>query len=429
MKILKISLFSLGLLFFSCKNDDSISGPSDAEVAATEQQNLEVNSVLGATKFNKDSQVYSVESISAAEIPATTDEIVVVLPTETQTAFQQNGLELKIGGTQQFDGVYIRVKDANGNLSDEVLKVELNGNNSNRISKVKQNRFLSNGVAHNAKQPFLAKANNVNKTVVDELPSDAVEETTLNIDFEGLEPGKFCYAICVYVNNADGNGGQWVSQPGDVCVQVEAWGGNSSIAGNWELEKVEATYFTDVCIKNSDKTYTCTNEGEERKEDESWENNVEIEEEKSFCGDSDKKYISKELVKISKFELRTDGTFYMEWNGYNDTTYNDAASDENTTVCFDEPTRITYNYKFFGNWAYNNIEKELTIVWFRAEGTSSDGDDDLEIDTEGDLWIDAAKVTLNGNSMSLEEIYEEEFNNFVDRKTKYRNVDTYNFTR
>ncbi len=430
MKILKITFLSL-MLLFSCKDDDdSVGGLSDSQSAALEERNLDVNKVFESTKINingdSNSDVRSVKTILASEIPATTDQVKIVLPQETQTAFQSRGLELKISGSQQFDGVYIRVKDANGNLSDEVLEVALSGTNNN-FSKVQKNKFLKTQKVHTTKQSFLSKANKVSTITVDEISNEETEKT-IDIDFTGLEPGKFCYAICVYVNNADGNGGQWVSQPGDICVEVEAWGGNRALVRNWKFKKLSYIFSNEICEKQNGEEYICTKQGEE--DTGSWENNVEREEEESFCGDYNKKYISKNLINVSKFELKSNGTFIIELSGYSDTTY-DYRNEEatNSSECFDEPMRNFFSEVFSGNWAYNEEKEELTIVTFKHSGTASFDDNFDETYEEGDLWIDAGKVTLNGNVLTIISEYVESYNSSSNTKSIYKSIDTITLSR
>ncbi|MGY5351782.1 hypothetical protein ACXGQW_04345 [Wenyingzhuangia sp. IMCC45533] len=417
MKLFKVALFSLAILF-SCKKDSDMENISDERSASLEERVLDVNKVATATKIgigdeDSNSDVKSVKVISASEIPPTTDEVQIILPKETQTAFQQSGLEFKIGGSQDFDGVYIRVKDDNGNLSEDVLKVEFD-NYEPVFSRANQLKTFKNSRNQANNDLFTPKTK-----VLQSLSTDVAAERTIDIDFEGLEPGRFCYSICVYVENADGNGGEFVSQPGDVCVEVEAWGGNSALVRNWKFIRQEFYELEKICTKVTGEDYICN----DREEEGFWENNVEYEEESSYCG-KEGTYLQKSLNNFSEFDIRANGTISLKLSGYDYETYNDEDG-----TCFDTPKRDDFTQEGLGNWAYNEERNELTIVLFRIRSNSSlEGEFDEEV-PEGFLFIDAGKVTFEGNSLKIFQKDVDEYNNSENSKEVYTDEVTFILNR
>jgi len=377
MKKFKCLVFALCLI--ACSSDDVKSEDlvlSDSEIAELESTVLEVNTVASGLiiKTNKEnSNVSFISEVAEGDIPQVNENISIELPSEVQTAFLGVGLSLEVDSNQEYDGVYLRVKNEEGEKSTIVYKIELNSDQ--RFSSV--NKLKTVG-AHSYKATRANKTKFIASDVVD---SDS--QKTIDFDFdESIQPGLFCYEICVYVDN--GNGGSYVSAPSDVCVQVEAWGGNSEIVGDWNFNE-----YSDVS-ENSDTGYVS---------EFGYDNNVEY---ISYVEEYDCDGVLlenpielKSKSNTTKFLLNANGTFIIEREGYEEDNYihNEKTDDYE---CTDSVIRESYSDVFEGNWAYSETTG-LTMVAKNGEL------EDEEFDDEEYLVISKGVITWLEDSIEIKE--------------------------
>ena len=168
------------------------------------------------------------------------------------------------------------------------------------------------------------------------------EQTDIDVDFsDDVPPGKFCYIICVYDNAGN------ISQPIEVCVEIEAWGGNDDLVAIWNETKEVVTY------QGESTTYTV---GVERCDPSTifCDNQDELVVENAYC----------QTIDLSTITFNEDGTFSSQYNDSSiDFDYNKTV--EQCEVAFLPKVEDTYSEK--GNWAYDEEEKILTLITFEEE--------------------------------------------------------------
>jgi len=386
MKNLKCLVFALCLI--ACSSDDVKSEdivlsdpedvelsdpedlvPSDSEITELESTVLEVNTVASGLviEANKEnSNVSLISEVTEGDIPQVNENISIELPSEVQTAFLGVGLSLEVDSNQEYDGVYLRVKNEEGVKSTIVYKIELNSDQ--RFSSV--NKLKTVGT-HGYKSARVNKTKFITNDVVD---SDA--QKTIDFDFdESIQPGLFCYEICVYVDN--GNGGSYVSAPSDVCVQVEAWGGNSELANNWSFKEHKYVEESEFGISEG-----------------GFVNNIEyisyVEEYDCNGGLLENPLELRGKTNITKFLLNANGTFVIENEGYYDDNYiYDEIAD--SYECTDSVIRETYSDVIEGNWAYSETTGLTMVI------------NNNSFDDEEYLFISKGVVTWLGDSIEIKE--------------------------
>ncbi|WP_235183514.1 hypothetical protein [Cellulophaga geojensis] len=336
----------LALNFFSCSSDDdSSSKNNDAEINAQEDEPLEINSVS-----------------SALIIEGATKKTGTLTPTggleftmdySKQSAFQKNGFEIEFNSASNYTGGYIQLKDENG-MADSYFDVP------------RDEIYVSGKGEQTKKNRGFLKGKSAGKE------NDATIEVNLD---ESVTAGTFCYVICLY--DAQGN----ISEPTEVCVTVEAWGGNSDLVGTWNFTKdIEDGKETKV---NEVKCYSFNADI------------CEIETAVNNC----------ETINSLKLELNNDGTYELNEASIEESIDWDA-SNQNCQAIYEESN---YTYKAIGKWAYSEDGK-LTLVTFsdtemydgevyndNYENGDIDFNDEITL-TESSLIINIIENDDNGNS-------------------------------
>jgi len=390
MKIFKYLVIALCVVACSSDGVDSdnvveseVLGLSDSEVAELESTVLNVDTVAAELIFeiNKEnSNVSSVLEVVEKEVPAVDTSLSIELPSETQTAFLNVGLTLEIRGNQNFDGVYLRVKDINGNKSNSIYKIELQSNGS------VDEYFTSVTKTNIVEEAFFNEVNvsNINSVATTDVFFEDVKKT-IDIDFtEEMEPGVFCYEICAYIEGNDGVSS--VSAPSDVCVQVEAWGGNSAIVSDWNFNEIK---FINI---SSGELY----------ERASWVNNVEKTyslQEKDCNGNLlETPKDLKRLINVTKYSFKGNGEFISEDYGYQDYDY--FYDENNEYQCSDLLIRESYSHVLKGKWTYSQ-SSGLSVIYTEIIRTVDGVDEDRLKGQTDSFHIKEAVVSLSGDSMKI----------------------------
>ncbi|GAA0729605.1 hypothetical protein GCM10009430_39920 [Aquimarina litoralis] len=300
------AMASLLLAAVSCSDDDSNNGPEVVTVTPdpTEEVSLNPDDVSDGIIISNGTQV-------PGDAPAPTGTLPFSLSETTQSGFQKNGFDINFTAPTNYAGAYIQLQSADGTMADEYWNVT-GPNRSNNKAKT-----------------LFGKSKNQSKN----------QDVEIDIDFEDtVSPGTFCYLICIY--DTEGN----ISQPVEVCVEVEAWGGNPNLVGTWNLTKEEITYAgeTDTDIVGEEtcdsSTVTCNNDTSLTIDD-------------AYCY----------TINLAKITFNADGTLSETYNestkdfNYSETVENCQAS------YFDEEE---YAYAATGYWAYDEEESSLTLVIF-----------------------------------------------------------------
>ena len=205
------------------------------------------------------------------------------------------------------------------------------------------------------------------------------EEYEIDIDFgDSFPAGQFCGTLCIYDSNNN------ISQAVTVCVEVEAWGGNSSIVGAWVLE--DADDYDDTT------EVSCSN------------------------GQSIEVSYDEIIVEEFIFVIESNGNFQLDsYEEYKPLDW-DATSDNCTATYSNDIEK--YDDRETGKWAYNEDNKTLTLISFKYEDfIEPQYNEDYP---NGELIFEGDKVEIINGKLVITESY-------TENGTTY--TDVYTFTR
>lgn len=341
MKILKNLLllsFSLAILCYSCSSDNGGGNNQNEELA--NQQNETENRVIPIAELESGVKIEGATTKTGTP-PAPTNNVDFQISSNSQEAFQENGFVISFSSSANFAGAYIVLQDTDGNKSNSYFEVPNYVIETAKSTKSKHSRFF----------------NKSNKTG---------DEYQLNVDLSDVAPGQFCYEICLF--DAENN----ISRIEKVCVEIEAWGGNASLVGNWELR--DQNY--DDTIPN----FPCENGSSLQ--------NVKYE-----------NYLKLEAL----LTINENGSFVLSYyEESNELDWETSYSTCNLTY-FDEVT--IYDEKEIGNWAYNENDNTLTLVSFKYEDVIQP--EYSEEYPDGELILESATVEIVGNELTLTQVFSE----------------------
>ena len=208
---LKLAVLAAVVLLASCSTEeatitDLTDTPEDGMGQMEENGNVE-DTPLQANMVS-DNVVINGGSKNEGMPPTPNEAITLDLSSSTKTALLDVGFDITLNSDANIIGAYLQFKSNDGTLADSYYDIDLEANISN------------------AKFPNRNKFRRTNTLAA--LPRKA--ETTVDVDFgTSIEPGTFCYELCVY--DADGN----ISAPEEVCMTVESWGDNTEAIGEWKF--------------------------------------------------------------------------------------------------------------------------------------------------------------------------------------------------
>lgn len=347
----------LGLLLtvsFACSEDSenaAVVNDGDDAINQLEETVLDEATVLDNLKIDG--------ATKKSGAPTPNGAISFQLDNPSTSAFLKTGFTIDIKETSdEFVGAYLQIKSIDGDVAGEYWDIS---NISSKSGPVKTK-------SADSKKTMFSK----NGRAI------GITGGSITVNFlDAIQPGKFCYAICVY----DGSGN--ISLPTEVCVEVESWGGNSTITGNWEFVSEE-----DIENGVSDGVIKV---GEEYCEESSF-----------YCANVTP---SKEIVyeycdKIITLDLsfNSDGTYVL-----NETyEYSDIDYDASQFNCVAVGVYETSYYKSEGKWAYDEEEEVLTLIEFYYE---EDGDSETIPDGEA-FFQGTTYVSDNILTITDTEIYD-----------------------
>ncbi len=344
----KIILFfaaAMLLTAIGCSSDDGETG----DLTSVGSNPVE-DTVLDAATVSEGVSILGGQKI-ATGAPTPNGEIAApTLATTEQSAFLASGFEIEFDAPANYAGSYIQFKSTDGTIAPGYFDIPAIGSN-----------FPS-------KNNFLGKAIKMNENYVD-----------IDVNFnEKVTPGTFCYLICIY--DEAGN----ISLPVEVCVEVEAWGGNANLTGVWsyikQIENGETTILAgeEECDEY-ERTITCTNE-----------ETIVIN--KDYC----------DIIDSLVITFNEDGTYeYTSIGSYTSLDY--TATQEACAPVFGAERKETDISK--GNWAYDEEEKRLTLVEFSYKDDNG-GEISEGTNEDGDLVFEGA-ITLTGSEFTIVESYTE----------------------
>lgn len=337
------------LLLASCSSDDTPDGGNEGEIA--EERSIEGKTVL-------DNLVVDAGTKKAGAPDTPNEAISFTLNKENTSALMLEGFDVKFNSANTVSGIYLQIKDTDGTIADGYYDIP-----------VTQSILKNSEINLNKKRGLLkTQKNAVNNKVAD-------DDTSIDVDFTStIEPGTFCYVVCVY--DDEGN----ISAPQEVCVTVESWGGNNELEGAWNYIKAEETY--------NGETET-TNVGVES------------------CDDYQLTCVDQQIIQYSNcystdlftILLNTDGTYMFE--------VNNTESSINSEATYDSCQEVLYTYddvsKSTGNWAYNQSNGNLILVEFEYTDTENGVVTETETYDDGDAYVFELAAAVSGNNLTLTE--------------------------
>ena len=175
--------------------------------------------------------------------------------------------------------------------------------------------------------------------------------------------------VCVY------NEAGVISEPVEVCVEIENWGGNSDIIGTWKFLSQE---YIENGVSNG-----INNVGENDCEDDYF-----------YCTTTQAQIVYEYCDKIISLDLifNGDGTYLLE-EDYESSDIDYEASESN---CVAVGIYEAEHYRSEGKWAFEEEENILTIVEFYYDY----GDGESETIPNGE-FVFQGKALLNNNILTV----------------------------
>lgn len=353
IKSLLIPLTTLLILLISCSKDDE---------AANNNGNLDLANAQNATEENeipleiieKGVKIEGAEKVEGVAPTPNSDLTFSIIGGEE--AFQESGLNLEFQGGQNIAGAYIQFKDVDGNASSTYFNVPSTAFNSGNDGKSSKSISLS------------SKSKSSAKIISQSSPTNS-GQNNINIDFTGLPAGKFCYDICLYDEQAQ------IYKIVTKCITVEAWGGNSSVVGEW------------IFVRNEGGEES-TNEGNPNSSSE------------IICENG-----SMITINNSSTEVKSDQIFVLNENGTYFEEYDEEFKilDFNRSVqeCKEVQSTRKSKEKYSGQWAFNEEEGTLTVIDFKFEDFINPGSSrDFP---NGSAYFDAVKVEVINGELIISE--------------------------
>lgn len=336
------------LLLASCSSDDTPDAGNQAEIA--EATPIDSKIVLDNLVINGGTK--------KAGAPQTPNEAIsFTLNTANTTAVMIDGFDIGFKSDDNISGAYLQIKEKNGVVVDGYYDIDLS-------------QITKNVTSSKSKRTLLKSRKGLNKKI------SIVDDIIVDVDFTNtIEPGTFCYIICVY--DAEGN----ISAPQEVCVTVESWGGNDNLVGLWDYTKSDEF--------SNGETVT-VNIGQE----ECYDGTV-------YCNNQDEiQYTECYTTDSFKFTINSNGTYEFEIFG----TGEDIDYDASRVNC-QIVEEINEDYYFSkGNWAYDQAQGNLVLVEF--EYIENYGDDNYaETYGVGEAYVSELKAEVTGNSLKLTDEY------------------------
>ncbi len=330
-----------GVMLTSCSKDDDNDGLSQEEKLAQEQ-NAKEERAVPISELSSGFSVPGAQTATGA-IPASSGNLSFTLQEDRVPGFSNFGTLIYYRANAEIQGVAIRFKDASGTLQQGFYKLDKDADNYRiAAAKVKVIRNLQAG------------------RIAEE---DDFERLYLRFSDEVM-PGKFSVEMAVY------NANDQYSPIQTIAVEVQAWGGNARLVGNYLFDRYEPAedddYTEDVlCVSGTEL------------------NNIPY-----YKRNDDALY----------FNLKSDGV-------YDETHVDDRERlDYNETAkqCSPVYETVSYEATYRGYWAYDAVTDALYV--FDAEYESVDDPEENEVYDPLDEYIYNRKFEIIDSELAF--IYE-----------------------
>jgi hypothetical protein len=327
--ILTLICFCFAISLSSCDKDDD--GLNDEQILANEQNAAE-DRKIPTTELEKNVKIVGANFI-VGTAPAPTGSVDFKLQGSNDRAQLKTGFNIKLESSDDnIAGAYIQLLDTDKNKVNGYLQVPKSAFTYGRLKGEESKGIFG-------------------------LRTKELDENEIDINFEdGLEPGTFCYEICLY--DADSN----VSTIQEVCVEVESWGGNADLVGTWKF-----------------------NEAESDLEDISFEDYYK------YCNNGDS-------ILIEYMAIYEDVTITFDNKGnYEEGGIvnfpNAVFSAENCSVIYEDDD----SEKASGRWSFNEDNQTLVVVTFIYIYPNND----IEEIENGELYFENDAVSIINNKLTI----------------------------
>ncbi len=293
------------LILVSCSDEDVLLQfleQGNAEVTSTED-----SPILGS--LVTDYAIVPGSTKAEGVPPAPTGGIDLDVSGSTRTAFLGEGFDITFTSNGNPIGAFVRFSSPSGDFAEEYFDVELSYNDAKASRSFGKNRNA--GIT--ARQ----------------------DENKVNVDFgQQIPPGEFCYEIRIY------DGQQQVSEPEQVCVTVENWGGKPGMAGKWIMVREEKI------IDGTTHTFELGSRG-----------CIPF---GIVCADGLNTVVGEDCYERTRAEvtINDDGTYVARFIGNESWTDSFQSSQSCQPIVQEENFDDTSQ----GNWAYVDGDERLTIV-------------------------------------------------------------------
>lgn len=363
--VFRTALFAAILVTVSCGKEtaDTIADTFDEEVEQLENTVLDVDTISNNVIIEGGAKMEGAP-------PTPNGAISLDISDSGKSAFLGEGFDVSLGSDANLIGAYIQFKSKDGTVSDSYYDVNLEANSTDLYDK-------------SARRRREAKLNSFSTSKTD--------ETVLDVDFNAnIEPGEFCYVLCVYDNAGN------ISDPQEICLTVESWGGNNALVGAWKLTK-EVDTAAGVTVTTAIGEEVC----------ESYST--------TQCADGGTYQLGSCTTRDSMdLTINNDGTYEYD-HRFSGRHVDPSLSDENCEAIYKEDTEFATSA---GKWAFIAEEDRLVLLEFAYE----EGFDD-QVYT-GTYEIGQAYDFYNGQ-IQLES------NTFImtDESSEYDEVSSYYFEK
>ncbi len=370
MKELKRLLICCGLLtiVFSCSDNPDTSQQIDSEINAVEKERLNPEVV---------SQGITIPGATLVEgaVPTPNGGIPFNMGYTSQSGFQTYGFDITFKAPSTFSGAYVQLLDNTGTPLSSYFDIPAGAMGD--LSGKREKRSKTNLFGKNA----------------DLNPND---DTLIDVNFDAsINAGTFCYVICLY--DTQGN----ISDPVEVCVEIESWAGNAAMVAGWNYESsVEDGEVFYPNIEYCDDYPVALN----------CDSGQILEVNNINC------YTTNKMTLV----IKSDGTYEYESES-TDKNYDHDQTIAQCNLTWQENERYTYISK--GKWAYNEEKDILTLVEFEWTEGDPHGilDETLWTGTNlnGDLSFNGNAAIVSGKlRISETEAYNGVTNNYEYYFTK-----------
>ena len=348
-----VIIIMLGL-FYSCTSDNVENN------TITTQQAAQLESVqLQADDVSTEAVIAGASKVQG-NLPTPNGAITLDVTNSTTTAFLGEGFDINFSSDGNPVGAYLQFVSNDGVAASDYFDINIAANASGKGSR-------ASGLSFNGNIPSIRARKNA--------------DSEIDVDFGvDLPPGQFCYTICVY--DEQGN----ISEPEQVCVTVESWGGMDEMDGAWVMVREE---------RNEDGQMVVFETGQEACYQHTFE-----------CNDGQAISASECYTRtLGEVQINSDGTYRAEFNGLERWMDGGSSADNCEAVYVEE----TFEDISEGRWAFVTDSNRLTIVEYYFRGIiNGDLDEEFTLDTGDARLVLDGTIELEGNSFVITEAQDDD---------------------